>query len=286
MADRTDAANWVLDPTGRHQLRFHDGAALTQYVSDFGVVSIDMTATDPPQATTFSIPEPTSLDASQPSGVAQDPNPPTYTGGYLPPPYASAPSQWGSPMAFAAPTLGKSRRVGLWVAVGAAIVEGAAVVILSVALIATHSTSSAPIGSTIGPSGSFSEHTGQVVYTSSFGVSQGWSTGAVNANTNITLSHGRYVVTGSTQVHHALLTPYGVPQRGISIETSATNYPDDNVSIGVGCQSASGIVPSLVYQWLSTRTGSGTSRKDGSRAKSRRCSPAVLLLLGPRPQCS
>ncbi|MGD0379717.1 MAG: hypothetical protein ABSC30_07005 [Acidimicrobiales bacterium] len=140
-------------------------------------------------------------------------------------------------------------------AVGAAILEAVAIIILSLALVATRSTTSAPIGSTIGPSGSFGQHSGKVVYASSFGASQGWDTGLVNANTDITLSNGQYRVTGWTRVHHALLTPYGVPQGGMSIETGATDYPNENVSLGVGCQSASGISPSLVYQLVTYPDG-------------------------------
>ncbi|MGA2521201.1 MAG: hypothetical protein ABSG81_10330 [Acidimicrobiales bacterium] len=133
-----------------------------------------------------------------------------------------------------------------------------AIIALSVALVAPHPASSnpsTPVGSAVLPSGSFSQHMGQVVYTSNFGASQGWDVGSVNANTNITLSNGQYRVTGGTLVHHALLTPYGVPQRGMSIEASATGYPTDNVSIGVGCQSAFGISPSLVYQLVTYPDG-------------------------------
>lgn len=56
------------------------------------------------------------------------------------------------------------------------------------------------------------------------------------------------VVRGWTKIHHVLLTPYGVPQRGMSVEATVTGFPQENVSIGAGCQSAHGISPGLVYQ--------------------------------------
>jgi hypothetical protein len=41
MTQTTTAANWYQDPTGRHQLRYHDGNAWTEHVSDNGVTSTD-----------------------------------------------------------------------------------------------------------------------------------------------------------------------------------------------------------------------------------------------------
>jgi hypothetical protein len=40
MGEQT-AANWYADPTGRHQLRYHDGTAWTEHVSDAGTQSTD-----------------------------------------------------------------------------------------------------------------------------------------------------------------------------------------------------------------------------------------------------
>jgi hypothetical protein len=47
------AANWYADPTGRHQLRYHNGTAWTEHVSDNGQQSTDpVEATSPVVATT------------------------------------------------------------------------------------------------------------------------------------------------------------------------------------------------------------------------------------------
>ena len=49
-------ANWYADPTGRHQLRYHDGIAWTEHVSDNGQQSTDPAeATTPVAATTSAV---------------------------------------------------------------------------------------------------------------------------------------------------------------------------------------------------------------------------------------
>lgn len=72
----------------------------------------------------------------------------------------------------------------------------------------------------------------------------------VDANSNATLTANHYVVTGWTEIHHALLTPYAVAHRAISVATTVDDYPADDVSMGAGCQSAYGISPALVYQMV------------------------------------
>jgi hypothetical protein len=70
----------------------------------------------------------------------------------------------------------------MWVAIGIAILEAVAILALSVALVAARSapsTSSAPIGTTVEPSGSFSQSMGSVVYSSNFGTNEGWETGSL-----------------------------------------------------------------------------------------------------------
>ncbi len=254
----TDASGWVQDPTGRHELRYHDGLAFTRYVSDSGAVSVDtssegMPTSDDP-APVPAIAAPGSL---QPRAVTPAPTVPTYTDGYVWPatPYAPAAAQWGFTSSVAAPAKRARHRNGLSLAVGVAALEAIAIVVLSVALVANHSTAASPIGSTVPPSGSFTEQMGQVVYSSTFGASQGWTVGSVNANTTITLTNGQYRVTGWTAIHHALTTPYGVPQRGMSVAANATGYPAGNVSMGVGCQSAYGISSAVVYQLVAYPDG-------------------------------
>jgi hypothetical protein len=41
MTQTATQANWYQDPTGRHQLRYHDGNAWTEHVSDNGATSTD-----------------------------------------------------------------------------------------------------------------------------------------------------------------------------------------------------------------------------------------------------
>jgi uncharacterized protein YxjI len=43
----TSPANWYPDPTGRHELRYFDGAAWTDHVSDRGITAIDPVAGPP-----------------------------------------------------------------------------------------------------------------------------------------------------------------------------------------------------------------------------------------------
>ena len=64
----------------------------------------------------------------------------------------------------------------------------------------------------------------------------------------MTLSDGQYVVVGSTAFHHALLTPYVTGHAAMSVETSVTDYPRDDISFGAGCQSTAGLDPALVFQ--------------------------------------
>jgi hypothetical protein len=148
----------------------------------------------------------------------------------------------------AGPPPARRRRVGLSIVVGVAVLEGIAIIALSVALVAVKSTSSQPIGSTVSSSGSFNRSEGKIVYSSRFGRDQGWPTGMVNANTTISVTNGQYVVEGWTVVHHLLLTPYSLPHSAISIEAGVTAFSTDQASLGVGCQSDSGVQPPLAYQ--------------------------------------
>jgi len=212
---------WQPDPAGRHQLRYHDGTTFTGYVCDNGIVGVDG-------------------DAATGHLVQQRPP----FGGDPLPPYIG--TSWPGT---AAPPPGKSRRVGLLIAIGVAVLEGIAIIALSVALVAANTTtSSKPIGSTVSPAGSFNRLMGAVVYSSNFGSGQHWLTGSLNATTTASLSSGQYVVYGWTTVHHPLLTPYSVSHPGISVETQVTDFSSDNVSMGVGCQSGLGVQPPLVYQ--------------------------------------
>jgi hypothetical protein len=148
----------------------------------------------------------------------------------------------------AAPLPGRRRRVGLLIVIGVAVLEGVAIVALSVALVAAKNTSSQPIGSTVSASGSFNRSEGSVVYSSSFGADQDWPTGSLNTATAASVSNGEYVVHGWTTIHHVLLTPYFVSHPAISVEAVVTDFSSDQVSLGVGCQSGSGVQPPLVYQ--------------------------------------
>ena len=240
-------ARWQTDPVGRHQLRYHDGRRFTGYVCDNGVVGVDgeVAAEDPvhpetgraaPLASPPAYGSPTAIWPAwqQPPPFGADPQSP----------YGRAP--WPGTTT---PPPGRSRRVGLVIAVGAAVLEGIAIVVLSVALVAAHTTtSSQPIGSTVAPSGSFNQSIGPVVYSSAFGTDQHWPTGSLNANTTASLSNGQYLIQGWTRVHHLLITPYSVSHRAISVEAGVTDFSSDSVSMGVGCQSGSGVEPPLAYQ--------------------------------------
>jgi hypothetical protein len=212
-------AGWQPDPAGRHHLRYHDGTTFTGYVCDNGVVGVD-------------------------GDVA--------TGGT----YQRQPPSFGSPLPYVgtfwpgavAPPPVKRRPVGMLIAIDVAALEGIAIVALVVLLAANSSTSSQPIGSTVSPTGSFSRSMGVVVYSSNFGRDEQWPTGSLNANTSASLSNGEYVVYGWTSIHHPLVTPYSVSHPGISVEAETTDFPSENVSMGVGCQSGSGVQPPLVHQ--------------------------------------
>ncbi len=122
------------------------------------------------------------------------------------------------------------------------------IVVLVVALATQGNSTSGPIGSTVGATGSFAPDDGHVVYSSTFAPGDGWDTGAINDNTVVTLTNGRYVVQGSTDFHHALLTPYVTGHAAMSVEASVTDYSTTDVSFGAGCQSTTGLDPALVFQ--------------------------------------
>jgi len=214
-------AGWQPDPAGRHHLRYHDGTTFTGYVCDNGVVVVDGDV------------------ATGNTDQRQAPS----DGSPLLPPVGTF---W--PGATAPPPV-KRRRIGLLIAIGVAALEGIAIVALSVALLAANSTTSRqPIGSAVSPTGSFSRSMGVVVYSSNFGRDEQWPTGSLNANTTASLSNGEYVVYGWRTIHHALLTPYSVSHPGISVEAETSDFSSGNVSMGVGCQSGSGVQPPLVHQ--------------------------------------
>jgi hypothetical protein len=270
-------AGWKMDPTGRHQFRYHNGTGLTGYVSDNGVVTAEATAAPNagPQA-------PPTVDSAGPVGgsVAAHPEPVSRPAPPPSGPPATKAYVWPPPSS-AGPSPARGRHVGFPIAVGVAVLAVAAVIVLSVALIAKgssnspqssprlplvvtpatrphptkpHATTSTTlggrIGSTLPPSGSFSPDMGTVVYSSNFGANEGWSTCAVGHDATASLANGRYVVTASTDLHHVLDVPYGISHDGISVETAVTAYPQDNVSLGTGCQSAGTLSPALVYQMV------------------------------------
>ena len=262
MADRIHTLGWTEDPTGAHHLRYHDGVAYTQFIFANGVVGVDALPVGP----TPTAPAPIVGEVLPPVLVQPDvsvavrrpsssPFPPSAPG-WVPPPSSNGPPPWEVGVPVAPEPAAKRRRVGLWIAVGAAAVEALAIVVLSVALVgphaphAKHPSAAKPIGTIVAPSGSFGEYAGLVVYSSNFAASDAWDTGSLNANTTATVFNGQYIVNGWTSIHHALFTPYATPQRGISVEASATSYPVGNVSMGTGCQSASGVSPALVYQMV------------------------------------
>jgi hypothetical protein len=140
-------------------------------------------------------------------------------------------------------------KTGLIIAIVIAALEGIVIVALVIALAANGTNSgSRPIGSTVASSGPFNQSMGTVVYSSTFGSDENWLTGNVNANTNISLANGLYVVQAWSEIHHLLFTPYDVGHLGISVQAGATDFSPDDLSMGVGCQSESGISPPLVYQ--------------------------------------
>ena len=240
-------AGWRPDPAGRHQLRYHDGTTFTSYVCDNGIVGMDgdEAARSPVPAGASGAVPPTPLENNWPmaSWPGPEPQPQPPVGGNRPSPYAGP--FW--PEA-AASTPGKKRRVGLWIAIGVAVLEAIAIAGLSVALVTGNNTSSQPIGSTVSSSGSFNRSAGDIVYSSSFGSDENWPTGNLNAATTASVSHGQYVVHGWTTIHHLLLTPYSLPHPAISVEAGVTDFSSDDVSLGVGCQSGSGVQPPLAYQ--------------------------------------
>jgi hypothetical protein len=241
-------AAWQPDPTKRHQLRYHDGTSLTAYVCDDGIVAVDRESVPGDPA-----PEPDGVApvVSAPEDRLRPPN------GFAPP--RQPPAGYGLPPSSvgtfwpgtAQPAQSKNNRVGLSIAIGIAVLEGFAILALVVALVAAHTTDpSQPIGSTVSPSGSFNQAAGAVVYSSHFGSDENWPTGSLNANTIASLSGGHYVVQAWADIHHVLGTPYSVSHQGISVEAATSDFSPDNVSMGVGCQSAAGVQPSLVYQLL------------------------------------
>jgi hypothetical protein len=236
-------AGWRPDPAGRHQLRYHDGTTFTGYVCDHGIVGVDgaEAARNPvPAGASAAVPQ-SPLENNWPTASWPQPQPPV--GGNRPSPYARP--FWPET---AAPPPGKRRRVGLFIAIGVAVLEGIAIAALSVALVAGNSSSSQPIGSTVSSSGSFNRSAGDTVYSSSFGSDENWPTGNLDSATTASVSNGEYVVYGWTTIHHLLLTPYSLPHPAISVETGVTDFSSDDVSLGVGCQSGSGIQPPLAYQ--------------------------------------
>jgi hypothetical protein len=177
MPDTADIAGWKQDPTGDHKYRFHDGTAFTRHVSDdlVGLGAGDLSYTPPgtpPAAGDFA-----NLRTLEPStaapgpGMQQPVSPPMYGSAWAPLPYTPGPPQWGPVYTHVAPPTTRALRVGLWLAIGAATLEGLVIVVLAIALIA-RSTSPAPIGTAVGPSGSFVENMGQVVYSSNFGANE------------------------------------------------------------------------------------------------------------------
>jgi hypothetical protein len=59
-------ANWYADPTGRHQLRYHNGTTWTEHVSDSGQQSTDsVEATTPMVATTSAVVDSHGIEAAK-----------------------------------------------------------------------------------------------------------------------------------------------------------------------------------------------------------------------------
>jgi hypothetical protein len=64
------AANWYADPTGRHELRYHDGTGWTEHVSDNGQHSIDPVEATAPVAIRAKLGRPAAATTVQ--GVSSD----------------------------------------------------------------------------------------------------------------------------------------------------------------------------------------------------------------------
>lgn len=60
------AANWYADPTGRHQLRYHNGTTWTEHISNNGQQSTDpVEATTPAVATTTAVVDPHGIEPAK-----------------------------------------------------------------------------------------------------------------------------------------------------------------------------------------------------------------------------
>ncbi len=94
------------------------------------------------------------------------------------------------------------------------------------------------------------------MYSSTFGRDDHWMTGTIDSNTATSVSDGHYVVQASARYHHVLLMPYGVPHLGISVQAEATEFPTQDISMGVGCRSVAAVDPALVYQLMVYPDGS------------------------------
>lgn len=78
-----NAARWTNDPTGRHELRYWDGEAWTEHVSDQGVQSADPPTMSPPIPSSGGAPT-SAADAIEPMPVGTEPeaaSPATASGG-------------------------------------------------------------------------------------------------------------------------------------------------------------------------------------------------------------
>jgi uncharacterized protein DUF4190 len=93
------------------------------------------------------------------------------------------------------------------------------------------------------------QSSGAAVYHSAFSPSDGWATGAVEANVKANLVTNGYLVTGSGRLHHLLVTPYLNRSAGLSVTTTATSFPLTNISFGAGCQT-NPIGGLYVYQFI------------------------------------
>jgi len=253
VADSPDAG-WWSDPTDRHELRYHDGSQWTAYTCDNGIVGVD-------GQRPHTGPGPTGAGDPAPADpLARGPAPQLAWQPTLQPPVAGAPPVPVAPPIAPGPTGGGSggrHRAWLLVVLGIAVLEAVAIVVLSVALVGDSTpASSRPIGSIVPATGSYPSTRGSVVYTSTFGHDDSWTTGSIDANTTASVSGGQYVVQASDHYHHALLTPYGDPHLGISVQATVGGFPQHDVSMGVGCQSGSRVDPPLIYQLIVYPDGS------------------------------
>jgi len=259
----TVSEGWLPDPTGQHEFRFHDGSAFTSHVADHGVVTTDAGIPAPPAW------------SGQPAVGAPGAAAGQSVGGYpaAPPADPWAATAWPAPYAQAGPGFGTTpwgwsptpvpqpkssrHRGALWLAVVVAAVEAVVIVALAVALGSSKTgaptaaggqpSKPQPLGHTVAAAGSYPSGTGTVVFSSSFAPTDGWSVGPLNSNTDLSLSNGHYVMSGSSDVHHLAFFPYQMAQRGLSVEAEVTGL-SANGSAGVGCQSDTGVQPPLVYQ--------------------------------------